>query len=71
MTGFWRRETGQQLRIVCGDDWIAGLIGISARDRPSPRRHSHSVMRCIITGDGKVEGIDDDKFTIAFEGSRK
>ncbi len=31
----WARETGRPLRIVAGDDWIAGLVGISAKDRPS------------------------------------
>ena len=31
----WARETGRPLRIVAGDDWVAGLVGITARDRPS------------------------------------
>jgi 4-amino-4-deoxy-L-arabinose transferase-like glycosyltransferase len=32
----WARETGgRPLRIVSGDDWVANLVGISARDRPS------------------------------------
>ena len=31
----WSRETGSPLRIVSGDSWIAGLIGITSKDRPS------------------------------------
>jgi hypothetical protein len=31
----WARETGRPLRIVAGDDWIAGLVGVTAKDRPS------------------------------------
>lgn len=31
----WTRETGRPLRIVAGDDWIAGLVGVTAKDRPS------------------------------------
>ncbi len=31
----WTRETGRPLRIIAGDDWIAGLVGITAKDRPS------------------------------------
>src|SRR5262249_41410335 len=35
LSAIWTRETGRPLRIVAGDDWIAGLVGISAADRPS------------------------------------
>ena len=35
LTDIWARETGRLLRIVAGDDWIAGLVGITARDQPS------------------------------------
>ena len=35
MTAIWTSETGRPLRIVAGSDWIAGLVGISAPDRPS------------------------------------
>jgi hypothetical protein len=31
----WRRETGRPLRIVSGNRWIAGLVGMTAADRPS------------------------------------
>ncbi len=31
----WRRETGRPLRIVTGDPWISGLVGLSAKDVPS------------------------------------
>jgi hypothetical protein len=31
----WARETGRPLRIVSGDNWVAGLVGVSAKDRPS------------------------------------
>ena len=31
----WARETGRPLRIVSGDNWVAGLVGITATDRPS------------------------------------
>jgi hypothetical protein len=35
MTAIWTSQTGRPLRIVAGDDWIAGLVGVSAPDRPS------------------------------------
>ena len=35
LAAVWTRETGKPLRIVGGDDWIAGLVGITAKDRPS------------------------------------
>ena len=35
MTAVWARETGRPLGIVAGDDWVAGLVGITASDRPS------------------------------------
>ena len=31
----WARETGQPLRIVSGNRWIAGLVGVTAADSPS------------------------------------
>lgn len=31
----WARETGRPLRIVSGDNWVAGLVGITAKDKPS------------------------------------
>jgi 4-amino-4-deoxy-L-arabinose transferase-like glycosyltransferase len=31
----WASETGRPLRIVAGDDWVAGLVGLTAKDRPS------------------------------------
>jgi 4-amino-4-deoxy-L-arabinose transferase-like glycosyltransferase len=31
----WAQETGRPLRIVTGDSWVAGLVGLSAKDRPS------------------------------------
>jgi hypothetical protein len=31
----WAKETGVPLRIVAGDAWIAGLIGLTAKDHPS------------------------------------
>ena len=31
----WTRETGQPLRIVGGNGWIAGLVGVTAPDNPS------------------------------------
>jgi hypothetical protein len=35
MTEIWSKETGQPLRIVSGNAWIAGLVGLTAKDRPS------------------------------------
>jgi 4-amino-4-deoxy-L-arabinose transferase-like glycosyltransferase len=35
MAAIWRRQTDAPLRIVAGDDWVAGLVGISAPDQPS------------------------------------
>jgi len=31
----WTRETGRPLRIVGGNGWIAGLVGVTAADQPS------------------------------------
>ena len=35
MSAIWHAKTNRPLRIVAGDAWIAGLVGISDRDRPS------------------------------------
>jgi 4-amino-4-deoxy-L-arabinose transferase-like glycosyltransferase len=35
LAGVWERETRRPLRIVSGDDWVAGLVGLTAKDRPS------------------------------------
>jgi hypothetical protein len=35
MIAIWRRQTAAPLRIVAGDEWVAGLVGISAPDQPS------------------------------------
>jgi hypothetical protein len=35
MSGIWARETHHPLRIVSGDSWIAGLVGLTAKDEPS------------------------------------
>jgi 4-amino-4-deoxy-L-arabinose transferase-like glycosyltransferase len=31
----WARETGLPLRIVAGETWAAGLVGLTSKDRPS------------------------------------
>jgi 4-amino-4-deoxy-L-arabinose transferase-like glycosyltransferase len=35
LSAAWARETGLPLRIVTGDNWTAGLVGLTARGRPS------------------------------------
>jgi Dolichyl-phosphate-mannose-protein mannosyltransferase len=35
MSSIWADATHRPLRIVSGDSWIAGLVGLTARDRPS------------------------------------
>ena len=36
LVAVWARDTGgRPLRIVSGDAWVAGLVGIGARDKPS------------------------------------
>lgn len=35
MNAIWTRETSQPLRVVGGDAWIAGLVGLSAPAHPS------------------------------------
>lgn len=35
LDGIWSRETGKPLKIVAGEAWVAGLVGIPHRDRPS------------------------------------
>ncbi len=39
MSAIWTRETGRPLRIVTGDSWVAGLVGLTAKDRPSLLDH--------------------------------
>jgi 4-amino-4-deoxy-L-arabinose transferase-like glycosyltransferase len=33
--GIWSKETGQPLKLVAGEAWLAGLVGIPHPDRPS------------------------------------
>jgi 4-amino-4-deoxy-L-arabinose transferase-like glycosyltransferase len=35
MSNVWVHETRRPLRIVSGDTWIAGLVGLTANDKPS------------------------------------
>jgi 4-amino-4-deoxy-L-arabinose transferase-like glycosyltransferase len=35
MSAIWTRETDRPLRIVTGDSWVAGLVGLTAKERPS------------------------------------
>lgn len=35
MERIWRGATGRPLRVVMGDAWIAGMIAVAGRDRPS------------------------------------
>jgi hypothetical protein len=35
MQDVWARETGRPLKIVAGDNWLAGLVGLTAKDKPS------------------------------------
>lgn len=35
MEAIWTRDIGRPLRIVTGDSWVAGLAGLTAKDRPS------------------------------------
>ena len=35
MVAIWSEATHAPLRIVGGDDWVAGLVGLDASDRPS------------------------------------
>lgn len=35
MGEIWARETGRPLRIVAGDHWVAGIVGVTAKDKPS------------------------------------
>lgn len=39
MSAVWARETGRPLRIVTGDSWVAGLVGLTAKDGPSILDH--------------------------------
>ncbi len=52
--GIWSRETGQPLRIVSGDSWIAGLIAVTAKDRPSIFTRGDPVLSPWITP-GRLE----------------
>jgi 4-amino-4-deoxy-L-arabinose transferase-like glycosyltransferase len=39
LVGAWTRETGRPLRIVAGEPWMAGLVGVSAPNLPSIFTH--------------------------------
>ena len=45
----WTSETGQPLRIVTGDAWIAGLVGLTNRDAPSIFTNADTVLSPWIT----------------------
>lgn len=47
----WARETGRPLRIVAGDDWIAALVGLTAKDRPSILSRGETSLSPWITPD--------------------
>jgi 4-amino-4-deoxy-L-arabinose transferase-like glycosyltransferase len=49
MRGIWARETHHPLRIVSGDDWIAGLVGLTAKDEPSIYTEGNRVLSPWIT----------------------
>jgi 4-amino-4-deoxy-L-arabinose transferase-like glycosyltransferase len=34
-SGIWARAVGRPLQVVTGDDWVAGLVGLTAKDLPS------------------------------------
>jgi 4-amino-4-deoxy-L-arabinose transferase-like glycosyltransferase len=67
LAAIWARETHRPLRIVSGDNWVAGLVGITARDRPS----------ILINGDPAVspwitrERLERDGMLILWEASTK
>jgi 4-amino-4-deoxy-L-arabinose transferase-like glycosyltransferase len=49
MSAIWKRETGRPLRIVTGDKWIAGLVGLTPEDRPSILDHGDTKLSPWIT----------------------
>ena len=49
MSGIWARETHHPLRIVSGDDWIAGLVGLTGKDDPSIYTEGDRVLSPWIT----------------------
>lgn len=50
--GIWARETGgRPLRIVSGDNWIAELVGVSNKDRPSILTRGEPALSPWITPD--------------------
>ena len=49
LAAVWARETGRPLGIVAGDDWMAGLVGITAKDRPSILSHGDLALSPWIT----------------------
>jgi 4-amino-4-deoxy-L-arabinose transferase-like glycosyltransferase len=50
----WARETGRPLRIVTGDSWIAGLVGVTASGLPSIFTRGDAALSPWITP-GRVE----------------
>jgi hypothetical protein len=49
MSDIWARETHRPLRIVSGDPWIAGLVGLTAKDKPSIYTQGNQVLSPWIT----------------------
>ena len=67
LAAIWARETGRPLRIVSGDNWIAGLVGITARDQPSILNNGDPALSPWITR----ERLERDGMLIVWEAGTK
>jgi hypothetical protein len=67
LSAIWARETGRPLRIVSGDNWVAGLVGITAGDRPSILNNGDPALSPWITR----ERLERDGMLIVWEVSTK
>jgi len=67
LSAIWARETGRPLRIVSGDNWVAGLVGITAGDRPSIFNNGDPALSPWITR----ERLERDGMLIVWEVSTK
>ena len=67
LAAIWARETGRPLRIVSGDNWVAGLVGITAGDGPSILNNGDLALSPWITR----ERLERDGMLIVWEASTK
>jgi 4-amino-4-deoxy-L-arabinose transferase-like glycosyltransferase len=63
MTSIWESETHRPLRIVSGDNWIAGLVGLTANGKPSIFTEGNRILSPWIT----LKRLEDEGMLIVWD----